>query len=281
MDSTHAENELKKTPLDLQKRFPTNQMLGGQFLRLGIPIERLCIPPRTGWSGKKWLTGNVMSTAYWSSILKISRIVHTIDFILKFLYLACEFKASGSIFDQVSPRNCVECWALKSLQFFHFSEAFLISFSKIPILLQQLFMNKLMISSKLFVSCQSTINLTSLILDNSIQLLNTSSIIIGLEFVFLNLNSTISDNLLSLSFRRILVCSLSELCLGISRTLEMCKSNGLTTGLSVLSWLTDDDWLDDKPSSWEWQARQRLASSSRMTGPYHRWQVLSARRFGF
>ena len=81
------------------------------------------------------LSGNVgMSTAYWFSILKISRIVHTIDFIL--LHLASEFKDSISIFHQLSPRNCLQCWALKSLQFFHITEAFLMSFTKIPILLQ-------------------------------------------------------------------------------------------------------------------------------------------------
>ena len=91
------------------------------------------------WMKWEWhrLTGNVgMSTAYWCSILKISRIVHTINFILQFLYLASEFKDSISIFDQPSPRNCAEYWALKSLQFFHFTEAFLMSFTKIPVLLQ-------------------------------------------------------------------------------------------------------------------------------------------------
>ena len=34
------------------------------------------------------------------------------------------------------PRNCVECRTLKSLQFFHLTEAFLMSFTKIPLLLQ-------------------------------------------------------------------------------------------------------------------------------------------------
>ena len=71
----------------------------------------------------------------------------------------------------------------------------------IPILFQQLFMKKLLISSKLFVFLMSTINFSSLRLDNFIQLLNTSSVIIGLEFVFSNLCLTISVNLLSLSFQ--------------------------------------------------------------------------------
>ena len=55
------------------------------------------------------------------------------------------------------------------------------SFTKIPILFQQLFMKKLMISSKSFVSLMSTINFSSLRLDHFIQLLNTSSVIISLQ----------------------------------------------------------------------------------------------------
>ena len=86
---------------------------------------------------KHWLTGNVgLSTAYCFSILKVSRIIRAIDFILQFLNLACEFKDSVSIFDQFSPRNCVECSALKSLQFFHLIETFLMSFTKFSILFQ-------------------------------------------------------------------------------------------------------------------------------------------------
>ena len=53
----------------------------------------------------------------------------------------------------------------------------------------------------LFLSFMSTSNRTSLTLDNSILFLDTSSVIIGLELVFLNLCSTISENFLSLSFQ--------------------------------------------------------------------------------
>ena len=63
-------------------------------------------------------------------------------------------------------------------------------------------MKKLVISSMLFVSLMSTINLTSLRLDNSIQFLDTSSVIIGLELVLLILCSTISENLPLLSFQK-------------------------------------------------------------------------------
>ena len=83
------------------------------------------------------LTGNVgMSTAYWFSISKISWIIHTINFILQFLCLASEFKDSILVFDQSSSCNCVDCRTLKSLQFFHFIETFLMNFTKIPVLLQ-------------------------------------------------------------------------------------------------------------------------------------------------
>ena len=52
MDSIPADKVLKMTHLDLQKCFPkktcVSQMLGGPCLRLGIPLERLSIPPGTG-----------------------------------------------------------------------------------------------------------------------------------------------------------------------------------------------------------------------------------------
>ena len=208
------------------------------------------------------LTGNVgLSTAYWFSILKSLKSFMQLNLILQFLYLANKFQDSILILDQSSPWNCVECWALKSLQFFHFIEASLMSFTKFSILFWALCMKKLLISTTLFVPLMSTINLTSLRLDNSLQFWDLSSVIIGLELVFLNLCSMISENCSLCRSRRILICSLSELWLGIYLTFGICESNGFTTGLS--NWLTDDDWLDDKPSSWEWKDRLRLASFSR------------------
>ena len=76
------------------------------------------------------------------------------------------------------------------------------SFTKIPILFRHLFMKKLLISSKLFVSLMSTINFSSLRLDRFIQFLTASSVIIGLELVFLNLCLAISENLLFVSFQK-------------------------------------------------------------------------------
>ena len=51
------------------------------------------------------------------------------------------------------------------------------------------------------MTCNSMISLFSLRLNNSIQFLKTSSIRIGLKFVFLNLGSNVSENLLFLSFK--------------------------------------------------------------------------------
>ena len=47
MDSILVDGVLGMTGLDLQKRFPS-RMLGGPSLQLGIPIERLRIPPGIG-----------------------------------------------------------------------------------------------------------------------------------------------------------------------------------------------------------------------------------------
>ena len=63
-------------------------------------------------------------------------------------------------------------------------------------------MKKLLISSKLFVLLKSTIKFLSLRPDNFVQFLDLSYVIIGLELVFLNLCSVISENLLFLSFQK-------------------------------------------------------------------------------
>ena len=65
MDWTLADQVLKKTPLDSQKRFPMYHACP-KYLALGIPRERRSIPPGSGKGGKNaGLTGNVgLSTAY-------------------------------------------------------------------------------------------------------------------------------------------------------------------------------------------------------------------------
>ena len=69
-DSILEDKVLMMTHLDLQKRFPdipcVSQMLGGPCLRLGIPVERLSIPPGTGWGGND--TGQLVT---WEFPLRI------------------------------------------------------------------------------------------------------------------------------------------------------------------------------------------------------------------
>ena len=99
---------------------------------------------------------------------------------------------------------------------------------------------KQLISSKLIVSCKSKINFLSLRLDNSFQFLNTSFVMIGLELVFVNICSAISENLLFFSSKRVLICSFSESRLGFSRLLER---NEFTKG-SPRSHMTDRQGTD-------------------------------------
>ena len=72
------------------------------------------------------------------------------------------------------------------------------SFTKIPVLLQQLFMKKLMILSTSFF-CLSTMKFFLLRLDRFTNFLYTSSVIISLEIVFSNLRLTVSEDLIPLS----------------------------------------------------------------------------------
>ena len=174
MDSIPADKVLKKTRLDLQKRFPKNHVCP----KCLAPFSAARHSYRTALhSTRNWMrcerhrsTGNVgMSTAYWFSILKFFWIIHTINFILQILYLASKFQNSILVFDQSSSCNSVEGGTLKLLQFFHFIETFHMSFTKIPVLLQYLFMKKLMILSSFF--CLSTMKFFLLRLDRFIQFL--------------------------------------------------------------------------------------------------------------
>ena len=139
---------------------------------------------------------------------------------------------SVSIFDQFSPRNCIACRALKSLQFFHLTETFLMRFTKIPILLPKNVHEEV-------VDLVEVLRLLDehdkfLLFRDSIISFNywiTSSVIIGLELVFSNLYLTVTENLHLLSFQKILICSFSELRREFSLTFEICASNCSTTGL--------------------------------------------------
>ena len=80
-------------------------------------------------------------------------------------------------------------------------KTFDMSFTKILILFQYLFMKKLLISSELFITCKSMINFPSLRFNISIHFLDTSYIRIGLTFMILNLGSDVSEDLLFLCFK--------------------------------------------------------------------------------
>ena len=95
-------------------------------------------------------------------------------------------------------------------------------------------MHKLLISSMLFVSLMSTINFTSLRLDNSIQFLDISSVIIGLELVSESLLDSQRESTLFCRSRRILIYSFSESRRGFSLTFEISDLNSSETGLPVL-----------------------------------------------
>ena len=70
---------------EFAKTFPdipcVSQMLGGPSLRLGIPIERLSIPPGTGWGGKDtgwlvtWECPLRTDSASWRSLESIIQLI--------------------------------------------------------------------------------------------------------------------------------------------------------------------------------------------------------------
>ena len=212
-------------------------MLGGPFLRLGIPKERL-IPQGSGCSAKD--TGRLVTcecplrtdSASWKSLASFIQLI----------------SSCNSCILPVEPWNRMN--SSNSLRLF------LMSFTKIPVLLQKLFMEKLLILSKLFVSLMSTTNIFFLWLDRFIQLLNTSS---AWNSCF-RISAWQSARICSLCrSRRTLICSFSDLLFWVSWALDTSRK---TTGLTVLPWLTDDDRQDDRPSSSKWSARLRHASRS-------------------
>ena len=121
-------------------------------------------------------------------------------------------------------------------------------------------MKKLMILSMAF--CLSTMKFFSLRLDRFAKFQHTSSVKLSLEFVF-PISAWQSVRLCSICrSKRVLNCSLSELCLWISWPCAWLPSRQ-TTGFQVLSWLiNDDDRQDDTPSPSEWSARLRHAMRS-------------------
>ena len=89
MDSTLADKVLKKTPLDLQKRFPKNhvsQILGGPFCGSAFPENGFAVHQDLDEVGK--LVDRQRGIVHCVLIQHL----HAINFILQFLKLASEFK---------------------------------------------------------------------------------------------------------------------------------------------------------------------------------------------
>ena len=116
MDSISADKVLKKTPLDLQKRFPIYhacpKYLAAHCCGVAFPQNGLAFRQYLDEVGKTlvdWPRGifHCVLIQHLEN-LSLSRSIHAIDSTLGPPYLACEFKDSISIFDQFSPRNCVE-----------------------------------------------------------------------------------------------------------------------------------------------------------------------------
>ena len=98
---------MKKTPVDLQQRFQifhaypkclAAYLCGSASLQDQDKVEKTMVD---------WERG-VVRCVLIQHLENLSNL-HTIDFILQFLYLASEFMDSISILDQFSSRNCVEC----------------------------------------------------------------------------------------------------------------------------------------------------------------------------
>ena len=104
------------------KTFPdipcVSQMLGGPSLRHGIPTERLCIPPGTGWGGKiaswlaTWECPLRTDSASWKSLESFIQLISFCN--------SCILPVSSRIVPWsstiFSSCNRVECRTLKSAQ---------------------------------------------------------------------------------------------------------------------------------------------------------------------
>ena len=175
-------------------------MLGGPVLRLGIPIERLSIPPGTGWSEKdtSWLATCECplrtDSASWKSLESFIQLISFCNYCI--LPINSRIISRSSINVLLAKKSKEELW-----NFFNSSISL------------RLFSWAARRSHFCFNSCSwrncwscrrrwypwwARQNFVFLRLDRFIQLLNTS-VVIGLEFVFSNLCLTVSENLLSLS----------------------------------------------------------------------------------
>ena len=186
MDSIPADKVLKRKHVDLQKRFPKNhvsQMLGGPSLRLGIPIERHSIPPGTGWGGNDtgwlatWECPLCTDSAFGKSLESFIQLISFCNsWILPVISKIVSRSSTHFLHEIVSN---VEPWnrfnSSISLRLFSWASR-----------RSQFFSNNCS-----WRSCWSRRSCSII----SFNFLNTSSVIIGLEFVLSYLRLTINENL--------------------------------------------------------------------------------------
>ena len=231
----------------------------GLSLRLGISRERLSITPGSRRSGKD--TGRLVTwdcplrtdSASWNSLESFIQLIS--------FYNSCILPVSSRIVTRSSTNFILEIVSnVDPCKRFNSSISLrLFSWDFVPITVH-----------KEVVDLVEVVRL----LDehDKFLLFETRSVHSTFDLLLLSLSASNSCFLISdwqsaricsccLS-RRVLICSLSELCLWVSWALETCVPSEQTTGLPILTWLTDDDRQGDKPSSWEWSARLRHASSS-------------------
>ena len=176
-------------------------------------------------------------------------------------WILLEFKESIWNFDQFSPRNCVECWALKSRQFFHFIEAFIMNITKIPI-------------------CFNTCSWRSWWTRRSrsspwwarlISLCDSGSFHSTFEYFSCHnrprtrIVKSLLDNqrkTCSLSSRRIQICSLSELWLRVSRAF-------LNLWFKLFHYGSPRSMTDWRTTTTDWTTNLRHESDKLICGAHH------------
>ena len=162
------------------------------------------------------------------------------------------FKDSVSIFDQFSPWSCTECRALKSFQFFHLIETShelheVLDF--VPIIVHEEVVDLVEVV-RLFDEHDKFLFFETWWLHSTFGYFFCHNRL-GIR-AFESLLDNQRESALFCCSRRILICSFSESRRGFSRTFEISDPNSSETGLPVLTWPTDYDWLDNKLSSGEW-----------------------------
>ena len=258
MDSIPADKVLKKTLLDLQKTFPdipcVSQMLGGPFLRLGIPRERLGIPPRTGWGGKDtgWLTALESplrtDSASWESIESFIQLVSFCN--------SCILQMSSRIVSR-SLTNFLLATVSNVAPWNRFNSSI-----SLRLFLWASRRSQFCFNTCSWRSCWSCRHRSSAWARWSSSCCDS---IVSFNCWILLLSQSAWNSCFRISAwqsariwslcrsRRVLICSLSELSLRFLSARHKSANNRF-----LLSWLTDDS-QDDRPSSSEWSARLRNA----------------------